>query len=119
MRTAHSAGRKSKPYPSDVGVAISLTGQTGQHVLRPGRFAALANGRLPAHITSMLPGSITTERFTCPNCGLAYLAIREWFCPDTSGGRFECIDCFAEVHSWSGPNDYIGWTPTTFGKKRD
>ena len=59
----------------------------------------------------MLPGSISTERFTCPKCGLGYQAIKEWFPDDVSGGRFECIECFAEVHSWSGLYDYIGWIP--------
>jgi hypothetical protein len=38
----------------------------------------------------MLPGSISTERFTCPKCGLGYQAIKEWFPDDVSGGRFEC-----------------------------
>ncbi len=56
----------------------------------------------------MLPGSIGTERFTCPKCGLGYQAIKEWFPDDVSGGRFECIECFAEVHSWTGLYDYIG-----------
>jgi PEP-CTERM motif len=39
----------------------------------------------------MLPGSLSTERFTCPKCGLGYQAIKEWFPDDVSGGRSECI----------------------------
>jgi hypothetical protein len=37
--------------------------------------------------------------------------MKEWFPDDVSGGRFECIECFAEVHSWTGLYDYIGWIP--------
>jgi hypothetical protein len=60
---------------------------------------------------------MSTERFTCPKCGMEYLAVREWF-SDGQGGRFDCVECFAEVHSWTSPNDYLGWTPTTFARLR-
>jgi hypothetical protein len=40
-----------------------------------------------------------------PKCGLGYRAIF----PVRRAGRFECIDCRTEVHSWSGVYDYIGW----------
>src|SRR4030081_1348846 len=56
-------------------------------------------------------GRQAPARFTCPKCGLGYQAIKEWFPDDVSGGRFECIECFAEVHSWTGLYDYIGWIP--------
>ena|SRR6267142_5924991 len=66
-------------------------------------------------------GPQTREIFSCPKCGLGYGAIRAQF-PDKRAGRFECIDCFAEVHSWSGVYDCIGWKaivmePAVMGKK--
>src|SRR5258708_3488818 len=63
----------------------------------------------PERIVLPMPG-VSTERLSCPKCGLRYLATREWS-PETVGGRFECIRCFAEVHSWSGDQDYSGWLP--------
>src|SRR6266446_7554515 len=56
----------------------------------------------------MTCGPQTSEIFLCPKCGLGYGAIRAQF-PDKRAGRFECIDCFPEVRSWSGVYDYIGW----------
>jgi predicted RNA-binding Zn-ribbon protein involved in translation (DUF1610 family) len=55
----------------------------------------------------MSGGTQTSEVFLCPKCGLAFRAIRGQF-PDKRAGRFECIDCRTEVHSWSGVYDYIG-----------
>jgi hypothetical protein len=58
--------------------------------------------------TRMTRGTQTSKLFWCPNCGLAYRAIRAQF-PERRAGRFECIDCRTEVHSWSGAYDYIRW----------
>ena len=56
----------------------------------------------------MTSGTQTSEVFLCPKCGLGYRVIRVQF-PEMRPGRFECIDCRTEVHSWSGVYDYIGW----------
>jgi hypothetical protein len=50
----------------------------------------------------------TSEIFLCPKCGLGYRAIGAQF-SDKRAGRFECMDRFSLVHSWSGVYDYIGW----------
>jgi transcription elongation factor Elf1 len=46
--------------------------------------------------------------FTCAKCGIIYRAICEQRSSEQSG-RFDCIDCHIEVHSWSGTQDYTGW----------
>jgi transcription elongation factor Elf1 len=48
------------------------------------------------------------ELFTCPKCGIIYRAICEQQSSEQNG-RFDCIDCRTEVHSWSGTHDYTGW----------
>jgi hypothetical protein len=80
------------------------TGQDGSE----SSWRPFISGR-PERIVLPMPG-VSTERLSCPKCGLRYLATREWS-PETVGGRFECIRCFAEVHSWSGDQDYSGWLP--------
>jgi hypothetical protein len=56
----------------------------------------------------MTSGTQITVHFTCPKCGLGYKATQEHV-PGNNAGRFECINCFAEVHSWSGVYDYAAW----------
>jgi len=58
-----------------------------------------------------------TVLFVCPKCGRGYCAIQEQF-PYERPGRFDCIDCNTEVHSWTGVYDFIGWKAMTFGARR-
>jgi hypothetical protein len=51
-----------------------------------------------------------TVLFSCPKCGLGYQAMQEHV-PKTIAGRFVCMDCAAEVHTWSGFYDFIVWKP--------
>jgi hypothetical protein len=50
-----------------------------------------------------------TVHFACPKCGMSYTAVQTR--SRVSGGRFDCLDCFAEVYSWSGIYDYAAWKP--------
>jgi hypothetical protein len=51
---------------------------------------------------------LTTVIFSCPQCRLLYSAEQERFTRE-SAGRFDCIDCNAEIFSWSGRYDYVRW----------
>jgi hypothetical protein len=64
-------------------------------LLRP---YGLANGRVGAHISWMASGTQITVHFTCPKCAGGYNAMQEHV-TEKSAGRFECINCFAEVYS--------------------
>lgn len=57
----------------------------------------------------MLAFTRTIESFTCPGCGLDYQGTKEPF-PFACAGRFDCIQCAAEIHTWSGRHDYTRWT---------
>lgn len=64
----------------------------------------------------------TLEQFTCPSCGMNYTATKEELQGKRSGS-FACIVCDAEVHSWSGRQDFFDWTAKrtaspVFGRKR-
>jgi hypothetical protein len=50
----------------------------------------------------------TTEYFSCPNCGLPYIAIREKH-PYTHSGHFSCEVCSTKVHEWSGNYEFFDW----------
>jgi hypothetical protein len=50
--------------------------------------------------------------FACPECRQTYRATQER-CLKERPGRFDCIDCNAEVHSWRGTFDYAGWQATS------
>jgi hypothetical protein len=60
------------------------------------------------HIPGMTKATRTKVLFSCPKCGLSYQTVQEQF-PETKAGRFECIDCFTEIHAWSGVYDYAVW----------
>jgi hypothetical protein len=71
----------------------------------------------------MAGGIWTTEYFSCPNCGMAYIATKELH-PDKRSGSFNCKVCAIEVHAWSGPYDFFGWKADqakspVFGKRID
>jgi hypothetical protein len=53
--------------------------------------------------------SQTTVHFACHKCGVIYRAVQTRC--HASSGRFDCLDCFAEVYAWSGSYDYVGWKP--------
>ncbi len=64
----------------------------------------------------------TLEQFACPSCGMNYTATREEVQTKHSGS-FACVVCDAEVHRWSGCQDYFDWTAKrmatpVFGRKR-
>jgi peptide subunit release factor 1 (eRF1) len=64
----------------------------------------------------------TLEQFTCPSCGMNYTATKEELQSKCSGS-FACIVCDAEVHSWTGHQDFFDWTAQrmtapVFGRKR-
>jgi hypothetical protein len=50
-----------------------------------------------------------TVHFSCPKCGVIYRAVQTR--SRVSSGRFDCLDCFAEVYAWSGSYDYAAWKP--------
>jgi hypothetical protein len=50
----------------------------------------------------------TIKSFACPTCGLGYLGIKKPF-PFERAGRFDCIVCNTEVHSWCGNYDFDHW----------
>jgi protein-arginine kinase activator protein McsA len=52
--------------------------------------------------------SQTAVHFACHKCGVIYRAVQT---RHASSGRFDCLDCFAEVHKWSGIYDYTAWKP--------
>lgn len=56
----------------------------------------------------MTNGTQITVHFTCPKCGLGYKATQEQHA-EKAGGHFDCIDCRAEVHAWSGIYDFTRW----------
>jgi len=98
------------------------TGARSQADPKPPQADGLEKGRLPVHICGMASGIWTTEYFTCPNCGLAYIATREQH-PDKHSGNFNCEVCGVEVHAWSGVYDFFGWKidqaeSPVFGKKK-
>lgn len=69
----------------------------------------------------MASGIWTTEHFTCPNCGMNYVATKEQH-SDKRSGSFECTVCKTEVHAWSGVYDFFDWKGSkmgspVFGKK--
>jgi hypothetical protein len=46
--------------------------------------------------------------FACPKCTLLYLAVQERR-RDKLTGRFDCTDCGAAIHAWSGAYNYPIW----------
>jgi hypothetical protein len=75
----------------------------------------LENGSIRPHIDGIESGRIGMTSgvrprtlFVCPKCGIGYRAICEQQHSEQSG-RFDCIDCRVEVHSWSGMYDYTDW----------
>jgi hypothetical protein len=50
--------------------------------------------------------------FACPKCRQAYRAVQERY-PYERHGRFDCIECNAEVYAWKGFFDYTGWKAYT------
>jgi hypothetical protein len=56
----------------------------------------------------MIAVNRTIESFKCPRCGLGYRGVKEPF-PFLRAGRFDCVGCTTEVHSWYGNFDYISW----------
>jgi hypothetical protein len=56
--------------------------------------------------------NLTTVIFICPNCSLLYSALQDRFTQE-SAGRFDCIDCNAEVFSWRGLHDFARWKAVT------
>jgi hypothetical protein len=51
------------------------------------------------------------EMFECLGCGLQYWARKEVM-PLVRSGRFDCISCYAEIHEWSGFQDYTTCWPS-------
>jgi hypothetical protein len=54
-------------------------------------------------------GYSTAVVFLCANCGSTYRAVQT-LAQSKQRGAFDCSECKAEVHSWNGSYDYIGWT---------
>jgi hypothetical protein len=52
--------------------------------------------------------------FACLKCGQAYRAIQQGI-PHERPGRFDCIKCNAEVHTWRGFFDFAEWETITLG----
>jgi hypothetical protein len=46
--------------------------------------------------------------FTRPECALVYVALQERR-RNKIAGRFDCTDCGAMVHAWSGAYNYPIW----------
>jgi predicted RNA-binding Zn-ribbon protein involved in translation (DUF1610 family) len=65
----------------------------------------------------MTKRSTTTVIFCCPKCGITYRAIQDRF-PDERPGRFDCVDCNAEVHAWTGFYDFTCWKAMTIRRVR-
>jgi predicted RNA-binding Zn-ribbon protein involved in translation (DUF1610 family) len=59
-----------------------------------------------------------TVHFSCPKCGLSYKVIQEKV-PEKRTGRFDCMDCRAELHVWSGIYDFTGWKPVWSATERN
>jgi transposase-like protein len=65
-----------------------------------------------AHILGMM-----IEKFKCPKCGMWYEVTRTQS-PDAKPGHFDCTDCKAQVHSWSGIDQYSEWTQSVMRAPR-
>jgi predicted RNA-binding Zn-ribbon protein involved in translation (DUF1610 family) len=50
--------------------------------------------------------------FVCPKCTSLYVAMQERR-REKITGRFDCTDCGAMVHAWSGVYDYPSWRLTS------
>jgi hypothetical protein len=50
----------------------------------------------------------TNETFDCHMCGRRYQGTKEPM-PFVRSGRFDCIECNAEIQAWSGFYDYTRW----------
>jgi predicted RNA-binding Zn-ribbon protein involved in translation (DUF1610 family) len=50
--------------------------------------------------------------FACPKCTSLYVAMQERRREKVTG-RFDCTDCGAMVHAWSGVYNYPGWRLTS------
>jgi transposase-like protein len=64
----------------------------------------------------------TTEDFSCPSCGMSYVATKEEH-DGRRSGSFSCSVCGTEVHAWSGYYEYFNWEGIrsrvpAFGKKK-
>jgi hypothetical protein len=57
---------------------------------------------------------MTTVIFICPKCGVLYRTEQESFTRE-SAGRFDCIDCNAEIFAWRGLYDFVRWKAITIG----
>ena len=68
-----------------------------------------SHGLAGVELTKLPLNALTSNQSNCnAKCGLGYKATQEHV-PGNNAGRFECITCFAEVHSWSGVYDYAEW----------
>ena len=56
----------------------------------------------------MAAGIWTIEHFTCPNCGMNYVATKEQH-SEKQSGSFSCKVCNGEVHAWSGLDGFFDW----------
>jgi hypothetical protein len=55
-----------------------------------------------------MPDNRLAVIFVCPKCGQPYRATQERF-SYAKAGRFDCIECNAEVHEWRGVFDFTNW----------
>jgi predicted RNA-binding Zn-ribbon protein involved in translation (DUF1610 family) len=61
-----------------------------------------------SHNAGMASEIWTTEYFSCPSCGLPYVATREHH-PYKHTGSFNCEVCATEICAWSGNYDFFDW----------
>ena len=68
--------------------------------------------------SSPMTGSTNTiVIFACPKCGIVYRATQLKL-PYERPGRFDCVDCMAEVHSWTDLYDFTDWKAMTIRRVR-
>jgi hypothetical protein len=48
------------------------------------------------------------DTFDCPQCRIMYRAAYKIF-TTIQQGKFDCVECKAEVHAWHGVRDYFQW----------
>jgi hypothetical protein len=56
----------------------------------------------------MSNGTQITAYFACPKCGLGFKTTQEQV-GEKRTGHFDCTDCRAQVHAWSGIYDFTDW----------
>lgn len=71
------------------------------------RWNPIGRARLNARGTALMPRP-TFVNFACPACNQVYRATQERFAY-VRPGRFDCIECNAEVYAWRSHCDYTGW----------